>query len=546
MGVVISQEEFQALRDEETIPGFDYKIQEHIFKILKKYPNQLEPITVDFDTHLPAAQQDIYESFGIQIDSSRMVRDSSLRQYLLIVEPATDPEVVKAQCEKFISENLPLGTSPDYFVVNKSIDTYEEMVEWNSLIMDWYPDSIPLPTFGNLKREHGREENLKVMLKELDDLQVNIIDIKDDLVKLDKAYTNLNRTTLSTLKEIERSALAQYTGKELLFNSGDNRNHVGIVSAYLFYKHGIVPHLTPNDTQGFLNRLSPMMFSTQYMLAEDQLLYLQQLPDVLMRFNEGLQFLIFVDKPEFRCRVRVSYIEADDPESSDLNATEFDLSALQIIPLRYEYDMSGNDISRIRPVHDKLLGLFKILERKLNKFDSVVDVTNTFFFERNQKRCVGHIDSINLRMPALIYPVHNELSLVYNDFSLQDISSMFPVNVLPGYKEPVKKIISDVRRISKYPVKNLKIYKHAYPIASILSYFYNKGPNLLNLEDTDFVAAGLGWYETYRYRARLLREILSEIDLQEFRKRSNFISVFGGPHPMLREEFVITEDVLKE
>jgi hypothetical protein len=541
--IIISEEEFKSLKNEESIEGFDYSIHRHIYNIIKKYPDQTNNYLVDFESYESDTNKELYESFGILVDRTRLSRDLDARNYLLLIEPDEDDQEVLNQCEQFIKENMPAGVAPDYFVVNKSFTSYEEMVKWNNLILSAYPESLPFATNGDLKKQRSKEAGIQGIKEDLVELGLEAIDITSSLEKLAEAYDNNNSATMLKLSELEKEVLSKYTGNEVLITSSGK--HVSVVAAYLYYKHGIVSHLSFNDTVSFLNRLSLLLFNRSRMLVEDQFKYILELPDVMLRFNDGFQFLIFLNKQDMRAKVRVSYIDANLPEVSNVEQAEFDLDKIHVIPLESEYNMNDANPLLVRPEHDALLELFKILERKINKFDSTVDVTNSFLFESDGVKFVGHIDSFSLQLPGLVYPVHNELTRVYHTFNINDVSSFYPINILPGFKEFVRNAIIEVSKTG-YRVSRVKPYHHQHALGLPISYFNNRGPYLLNPEGLNFVTLGLWWEETYKHRSFIVKRLSRIIELQEFRKRSKYISVFGGPHPLLRESFDITEEFLQE
>jgi len=135
------------------------------------------------------------------------------------------------------------------------------------------------------------------------------------------------------------------------------------------------------------------------------------------------------------------------------------------------------------------------------------------------------------------------LVMVNTDFGLDDISSLYPVNVIPGYKPHVAKALKVVHT---HKVSRVNVYKHQQALGMMISYFSSWGANPLNVDNADFLTVGLWAEEPYKYRTFLLKELCRFIELQELRKQSKHISVFGGPHPQIHESFDISEYILKE
>jgi hypothetical protein len=548
--VIIPKEKYLELGDLTLVAGFTGKIKKHIYNIIAEYRDQKVMYGIDFETFLDDDGKEEFERFGIYTNLRRMVRNLEKRNYLLIIDHSVGPENAREAAREFVGNYLPEGAVPTHFVVNKTMESYSEMVSWNNAIREIYPDILSLTSNAALIREKDREQAVSEMKEELEAEGIPYIEIGGLLGAISQAYNNFNTGTINAVRLMEEQVLDKWSGREVLVCSSAQRENLGVIAAYLFYKHGITPQLNYGDTSTYLANLSKLLFDRNRMLVEDQINYLKNLPDVMLRFNEGFEFFTLIDKKETTCRIRLSCLDMNKGEDAPVEKFLLDLNKVSVIPLLYEYPLKGNDGQGIKPVHDGLLTVFKTLERKLGKYDSTVNVTNTFFMEHAGVKYVAHVDAIDLRLFALVYPEHNELVPVFTQMGIENVSSLYPVNVLPAYSLPVKEFINKVRNTRPdYEFTSLAVYKHNHAIGLLVSYFNNKGQHLLKVDKgVDFVTLGLWWEETYKYRIFLLKDLSQHIDLQEFRKSrfGNHLSIFGGPHPSLNEEFNVTEEFLKE
>lgn len=552
----VSLDTFNSLSSGDDSIGFTNKVHYHVYRFYKEFKDQrktykvVPPMNVDFD------RSKIYERFGIHFKDA-VVIDEEAREYVVIIDPLKGSANLENHVQEFVNQYLPEDAVPTFFVIDKVLESYEEFAFWVERVREVFPQIYPLADYSHLVLQKSREQDISGMVAEAALLGYSHYMIDDLIESIAKEFRQVNSLTLNLVKRAEEVILEEYKKSTnlILMYSGPRENE-GIVScfcAYMFYKHKINSHLYPTLTLTYLGNVSYLLFDRARMLAEDQINFLRNLPDVACKFSPdlALAYGVYLETGAMDCRVRVAYADYDNLDSASVERATMRIKDIALIPLDYEVGISVRNLSSFRENHDKFL-------EALIKFEAIcespklLNVTNVFFMEINGKKKIAHIEEITLDLPAVLYPLNKELVKTKVNLTLEDISTLYPVNVLGGYKNAFGPFILEVQNAYKKAVgtsKGLKVkfYEHNHALGLIIHHFNNSGPKLLNIQEVkDFITLGLWWEETYRFRTSLASRISKYMDVKKSRHYSKFFSIFGGPFPLFGEELVLREEFLKE
>lgn len=539
--VVISQEVFDKLRENSHSTEAS-ALDNHIFNIINHFKDQKVFYGLDFVSYQPDNIKSRYATFGIILDSFDLTISENRRDCIIIIEP--DWEDFEQGCKDFVNKYLPAGTTPIYFAVNKNITELDEFHYWVRKISDIYPGIQSYFTYRTLKKSRSELKVLLRMKQELLDLNLPTCDISAAREALQQVFEKSNVRTLQRWQDIEAENFSKLNDSHVLYTTSEQDRFVALITAYLSYKYGCSFHLQNSDMEQTLALYSTLMLSDQHSLAEDRIRYITELPDVLMSINEGTQFLVLLDNRKRIDNLTITAIDVNDLDYGGLQ--RFDISArdISLIYLENEFDFS---VGNYYEEHSRLLDIYRKFEAKIKLNGNTINVTNSFFFELNGIKMLGYIEKINLRIPSQVIPLASEYVSAPKEIQYNDLSTLYPVSILPNYAPELGRILSIIKRKTGFTPTKLNIYKHRHALGILILRMAHNGPYTLNLSTGfDFVTVGL-WYDTaVKFRSTLTKGISNYIDLTAFRADQDYLSAFGGPHPLLNPVFRTNEKHFKE
>ena len=553
--IELDRDEFMKYRGKSGISSaFSESITEHIYSFYKANPNQKVFYRVR-NTGIPSIYVSTYERFGFILED-RMTLENVDREYLLIIDPY---EYNEEYIKKFCQENFPEEVSPTCFVVDKVFKDYSEFVFWTNTLESIFPNIYSLADYSKMKRSLASSQTLDERKRELYDLGLSPLDISSLIDKICADFRDGNVRTVRTLNEVERDIYLEYMAnpKSVLLYEGPNTVLAGVFCAYMFYKYDICSHLDNTATKSFVSALSDLMFDPNRMLVEDQINYLKSLPEIAVMFDPEFNFssFVYLDKSKMSCNVKLFYVDVDSVEFGDCHSAEFDIKSLPIIPIKYEYDLTTQDISQFRKVHDKLFDLISVFENRYDRNQKLFDLTNIVFVEINGTKCIAYVEDMTLNLPVVITPIGVNLPRVESILNLSDVKGLFPINIFADFNKVLTPYVKDIL-IAKQSIKGspvsprdirAKFYKHNHPFGVLLFNFNSVGDSLINIQGyNDYLTLGLWWKEAYIYRTGLAAALSRYISLKDHRKFNKFFSVFGGPFPLFEDLLLIREEFLKD
>lgn len=535
--VSIESSKFSDLSLKKTFSGFLSNVQAHIYNVISEYPNQKVWYEIDGLPVMDETSRRLYESFGLFVDSTAMSRSLDKRNYLLIVDPNVSD--LEEYCRKFVQVYLP--ADPTYFVVNKEMTSYSEMVSWNNKVMELYPNILPLAEYPRLKEEYFKQGRVEEREKELTAIGKIPLNISAYAKEISDAVDSGNYITMSKILEVEKKIRPKLKKDVVLVSDNDSSDADSLLASYLFYKYEVPSHFNELGTKKMMSHLSTLMFDRNRMLVEDQFKYVHGLPDLMLMMNNDMQFLVVLLKGEMKSRVTIGYIPAEG--DGTFLRMETDSRELEIVSMKDEFPFK--DKGTLSYDHGRLLDILRKLDEKVKIHDTTCNVTNSFFFEKDGTKYIAKIENWDLQLPVILVPVNHKLARTKMTLGLDSISSLYTVNLLPGFESYVTNYFREWSARG-FSVKKWKIDKVNNPLGLFMMSYSHRGPNILSWENYfDFYTAGLWWVEPVKYRLFLVKEMSKDLDILKFRKKSDFLSAFGGPHPSLRNDFVITEEFMK-
>lgn len=548
------REEFQIANVEKVI-HFNRDIDRVIFEFRKLFPDQHELSKVPDRPDMSRELKDICAEFGI-IVGNRTVIDSSNIKYLLIVDPSWEDNL-EEMCEDFVAQNIPAPNSPTYYIIDKELNSLEEVSKWQSRLWEIYPDIQSLASYSRLVKAEGHLSRAKAKSDEAEALGYYPVFISDLLDPMIKEFETRNVETLAEFQKLEAAILEEKRKHpNLILMSGfTNLRYVPKITAYMYYKHDIPCHLDSRVTVDHLSNVSRLQFSTYHMLVEEQIEYLRNLPRVAITFDSMLHygFFVFLEKSRMECKFRLSYIDVESIKLSDVVKTEIHLDDLSVIPWDFEYDLKTKDLRSFREAHDKVLGLFRKFEKKLPARAKLLTMNNTFLLEIDGKKKLALVEGIDLRLPAVLTPLSEEMERSDTVLNLDFLPKLYPMSVLPDFKKELgphmMQLISVLKKTeSNIDMKNIGAFpKVGRPLGFIIKEFNNYQYLKLGVSKvTDYMTLGLWWREIEMYNRVLTEKLFPHLDAKASRNYGAFFSIFGGPFPLFPDILLLREEFLKE
>lgn len=536
--------------------SFGSKVDEFLFNFLNASKSQKQDYEVPDTDELSKVAKDYLADFGIIVGFRASINRES-RKYLLIVEPGWW-DSLEDECDKFVEERFPEDVFfPTHYVINKTIDTYDEFEAWHLKLKEIYPSIIPLSDNSHLVKQNVREANAGEMAKDVASLGLTPFYVDEMLEPLVTEIKMSNKSTLEILQSIEKQILDAYSKDPsiILMNRGLHRDYVPVLFAYMYYKHRIPSHISKTGSRLYKDFVSKLMYSEKMMLVEEKVEFIKNLPRVCVYLDEQLLFpcFVYLEKSKIDCKVRLSYVDVEDIEASEVSRAVIDIFSLNVIPWEYEYQLKTEDIDIFSDTHDKILDLFKKFESKTAMGESMLDMTNAFLMELDGSKKLAYVEEIELNLPAVFTPLgQSGLETFEKIINTTSMKSLFPIDIFAGYQKVLGPHIASLKRaLQKSGVTNLKnlgtFYKHDHAFGLLLNFFYEFSHHRLGLKGyNDFVTIGLWWKESETYRTALNKVLSQYLSPKRSRRFNNFFSIFGGPLPFMYSVLEIREEVLKE
>lgn len=537
-------EEFNKVVNKPCPLVFTSSANKNIYMWYKEYQTQKRYYKIEGNLLAPYADLELYKKFGILFSNTQNTQVID-REYLLILKES-DLRNLEVNIERVSSEVLPFDAIPSWYVIEKNYKNYNELLEDDFLIKDIFTNINMFCDYGDLKSAHWDREYLNERLEELKGYDV--IDIIEEVDKVHGTFSKLNDTTLEDFNALVESVRSRYKANSIIIYSGENNHVYTKCAAYLHYMYGMRSYLfSTNDRRAYLRTYADLLFDEKRMLVEDQVKYLLNMPDVMVNMTSYGVF--FIVKRGIKLSLSCKYMLVDDVKTeskSSVKTGSLAVNKLNIIPLQEIADLDNEDIEYIRTEHRNLLSLISKFEKLIGVKDKILDVTNTFFFETEEGTYIAYIEDYNYKLDSTVISLTPGRGNCNKTFNMLDIKNMYPITVFADYKVYLDKL-NEVTK-AKESGKPLKV-QHIVTDnnkAFLLDFFHSNGKaTLSNFNGLNFVSVGLWWREAYQFRLGLYMYLIEHMKLENIRKHSEYISVFGGRHPLLNNNLMVTEAMLR-
>jgi hypothetical protein len=539
---------------------FFSKTDSLIYTLLDMVKSQKEVIKLPDEYALGLSYDQLrkLEEFGIFKDSS-IIMDKSKRKYLIIIEPEWETDL-DTHCLTYCAKYLPEDVEPDYFVLNRQFNDFEDWSKWVSIMQEVFPgiqaftDQSYLNSMNSFK---SLGENVIQQIRDHGYVPMEIGDILDSVVQ---EHTGNNHKTLELFKGLEEVVLSfQKKNPNLLLVTGKHHSYLPMIGAYMFYKHGIPTYLGESYVSSYLSRLGWMYFGENTLTLEAQIEYLKNLPKIGLQFSsrQELAYVVYLNTTDMETRIMLDYVPFEG--SGDVATMELDIRDLAIIPLEDEFEIGSPTVSGFQNAHRQVLLKYVKLSEDLGGRSIIPTVFNTLIIEMNDTKYFAFMRSLTVNVEGVLIPLDSEMSKVKKTFSLEDIRKLYPVNVLPGYKDtliPIMKTVAGIMSATEGFVGSLSkagVFPKVSDPLGLIIWELSTGKNTvkMNLESvTNHITSGLWWPEGVKYRVNLTDKVSLEVNVNESRKREGFFSMFGGPTPvtgylLTLDERVLSRDAIK-
>lgn len=531
----------------QTKLDFSSVIYKNVYLWFKDHPDQTVISKISgYPGSLTKLEKDEYKRFGLYINDTSVGATNIEREHIIILtlDAFDSRDVLQSEIDKYIFSYLPEEKYPTYYIVEKDFNNYDDIIFYENKIKEILPYCNMLYSYGRLKTTEFTKNYIAKQLESLSDYK--LIYTTDDIEKIAVEFDHFNEKSIDLFLDLEKKVLEQYDDKGIIVYTGIDQNNLYCkFAAYMKYFHAINCNMDKSSVSMYLNYYSSMLFNRKRMLVEDQFKYLQMFPDITVKLSDFGAFLVL--KKSMTVRASISYFSVEDIETSNVSNATLDISALDIVSIKDLYNFSTSDRDIITQEHTKLLNLIKQFESKVAPEAEIFDMTNIFFFEDKGDLYIAHIDYIDVDLDASILPVAEKRSQVAIHYGIDEISSLYPVEVFDDYEPYITKVSAMIRRSNPGYEPNLDVYKCTPKLGILLSFFHTNGKRVIKIpESIDFITLGLWWEETYVIRNGLYRVLLEHIPLRNLRILSEYLSIFGGMHPWVSQQLILTEKFLGE
>lgn len=542
----------------DSVPlNFHSKLDEFIFKVIDSVKDQRKILRVP-DTDQSSITHSMHQrllEFGIAMNSDLVVETGDSRSYLLIVEPGWIQNL-EERVDEFCYKYLPDESFPTHFVVRKQFESLEEYRMWLNLLQDLFPNITPLTDQSDVNEMERRVSLDHEIYNEIIEKGFTPYVLQGKFSELAKEHRSSNANTLRLFKELEQDILefGRKNRNILLVPSNEYTAYAPFVCAYMFYKYGVNSHMDVTSTQFYLSGLSKLFYSENFVSLENRLRYIKGLPRVGLQFTPDLSMsnFVYIDKSSMKCKILFTCLPMD--KDGDSEKIELDIRDVFLLSTERELELDATDRSEFRRGHRKALDLFVKLSESSTNREIIPTIFNTAVIELDGRKLLAYAENIMFSVQSLCIPTDSNLGRFTKELNEEDLKRLYPIKVLPGYKEILGSYMAEViREIAREEGENASITsigafpKLSNPIGLVINELgRGKGIFRLNIDSiSDHYLLGTWWGESDAYRTGLTKELQTRLSVTESRKHTSFFSVFGGPSPGTDEPLELQEGVLK-
>lgn len=515
-----------------------------------------------------------YRKFGLNFDPSIKSVINSDRYYVIIFEES-DLSNVKEHVEEYTRLYLPDRTIPTFFYINKQYGKHN----LSELSQDIHKVKSVYPTL-------QCKNNVNI----LNDINANIEYVNESLSEYEE-YKHFNLIDI-TAKIIEFKAIAEKTeGKDVvnefiklcdsiamecdsdsLIYTTLNDNYSLYFFAYLKYHYNLNCHVDFAKKDIFMLIYLKQFFDRTTMLVEDQIKYLLHYPTLTCKLTGyGIYANIVLSST---VSSKVSYCPIGDISKTTLSSVQLDLSTVTVLPLLDFYGLTTDFnfdtvqstdldiyqrfpkegtqafgvIKAIQSEHTRLKNDLVKLEQVIGLTDRVCDVFNTFIFyidDNATEPMIGYMHNLEFNADTAVIQLHGNDRIFEGHINFENFYDYIPLEFLMDSAE-IESMLED--RILETTGKKLEIQKPLKLIdksAIPYSELYTRGLKSTLISDWGKFME-IGKYCSYcrGFREGTLSAILAKVPLKNIRSKSDFISAFGGMHPLVSNELELTGEML--
>lgn len=519
-----------------------------------------------------------YRRFGLNFDPSIKSVINEERYYIIIFEES-DLYNVKEHVQEYSRLNLPNNTIPTFFYINKHYDK-DNIAE---LAQDLYKVKSVYPTLqckNNVSLLNDINANIELINESLAEYKeyrnFNLVNITDKIVDFKEL---MNKTDgRDVVKEFVKLCdnIAIECDSDSLIYTTLNDNYPLYFFAYLKYHYNLNCHVDFAKIEMFMSVYLKQFYDKTTMLAEEQINYLLHYPTLTCKLTGyGIYANIVLSSS---LTSKVSYCPISDISRTSLSSVQLDLSRVTVLPLLDFYGLttdfnfdtvSTSDldaytntpregtqaygvVKAIQSEHNRLKQDLIKLEQSIGLTDRVCDVFNTFIFyldddddDTSAIPMIGYMHNLDFNADTAVTQLHGDGKIFEGHINFENFYDYIPLEFLMDSNEIEEMLIE---RIQNSTGKTLEIQKPLKLIdksAIPYSELYTRNFQINPIEDWGkFMEIGKYCSYSKGFREGTLTAILSKVPLRNLRNKSDFISAFGGMHPLVSSQLELTGEML--
>lgn len=516
-----------------------------------------------------------YRKFGLNFDPSIKAVLNHERYYIIIFEES-DLYNVKEHVEEYSRLNLPSNTIPTFFFINKHYDksNISELAQDIYRVKSVYPALQCKNNVSLLNDINANIELVKESLAEYEEYKhFNLVDITSRIMDFRNLMLKTEgKDVVNEFIKLCDSIAVECDSNSLIYTTLSN-NYQLYFFAYLKYHYNLNCHIDFAKLEMFMAIYLKQFFDKTTMLAEDQIKYLLHYPTLTCKLTGyGIYANIVLSSS---LTSKVSYCPISDISKTSLSSVQVDLSKVTVLPLLDFYGLTtdfnfdvitSSDIDiytnlpregtqaygvikAIQSEHNRLKQDLTKLEQAIGLTDRVCDVFNTFIFylddDEATEPMIGYMHNLDFNADTAVVQLQEDAKIFEGHISFENFYDYIPLEFLMDSNE-IEEMLID--RIYESTGKRLEIKKplkltdkSAIPYSELYTRSFQSNP----IEDWGkFMEIGKYCSYSRGFREGTLNAILAKVPLRNLRSKSDFISAFGGMHPLVSNQLELTGEML--
>lgn len=491
----------------------------YVVNFYRQHKNQKE-ITLVSGEITNTEVVDTMKGFAVAFNSSLV----DVNKYIAIITP-NDP---LEEFRSFISMYLPAGCVPTHLYVDSN--DVSEIDRCYGIIKEEYPDICYTQTTYVYNYNRVKEEEMLRLIPNRDLL----FPIADYCVSLESSYGRHNADFvmefMKTVDEIEKKSVGRiiYYGEE---ETGFAfKNIFPLIVSELYIRNAKCRfYFNPQESVAKLRQLSSSIFNPDFMLVEDLVDFLLNVPVLFATQKGSISVFNMVRSSLFLLGVYCVPLKnlKGKVEKKTLVAKD-----LKIRPLNNYYNLESDDLSDNLNAELELRELIKELYKVFNLSPSeTLDVTNIFIFIEDGVEYVAYCKKINFSLSCFSYMTGQ--GLCPTKISLDDLRGAMFLDFVLNSKRIVEECSKNFKAknlttkslVPKRVFRNYSYLFRNYKIDSKFKFEPFSGTSKWKQVPNVLFLSGMYSFTSYTSKISIVPQLKEDLGCSKVR---NMLDSFGG------------------